>query len=193
MPLARMAAGDDVRQQGRELWRSLGIPVLAILLFLAAWGWLAPKVQTSLGALPGPMQVWAQAQNLWADHVAERAKESAFVERQHQRNAGIRRRTPRPKCGRGPIPASRPSSTRSSPACTRFSLALRRRPWSRYRSACCAVCRTVSTGAQPADSDLQAGLSAGLAADRHDGRVGRSTQTGDRSGCRNRSSSPPSR
>ena len=36
---------------------------------------LAPQVKTSLGALPGPVQVWQQAQDLWADHVAERDKE----------------------------------------------------------------------------------------------------------------------
>ncbi len=95
VPILRMAAGDDVRQQGRELWRSLGVPVLAILLFLAAWGWLAPKVQTSLGALPGPVQVWAQAQILWADHVAERAKERTFNERQQKRNAEILAKNPK--------------------------------------------------------------------------------------------------
>jgi nitrate/nitrite transport system permease protein len=46
-------------------------------------------VQTSLGALPGPVQVWAQAQNLWTDHLAERAKEQAFYERQEKRNAAL--------------------------------------------------------------------------------------------------------
>ena len=87
VPLARMALGEDVRQQGAELWRQLGIPLLAIVLFLGVWAWLAPKVQTSLGALPGPVQVWQQAENLWADHVAERDKERAFYERQDQRNS----------------------------------------------------------------------------------------------------------
>ena len=38
---------------------------------------LAPRVNTSLGALPGPAHVWEQALNLIADHKAERAKEAA--------------------------------------------------------------------------------------------------------------------
>jgi nitrate/nitrite transport system permease protein len=95
VPIMRIAAGDDARQQGGELWRQLGVPLLAIALFLGAWAWLAPKVQTSLGALPGPVQVWQQAQNLWADHVAEREKERAFYERQQLRNVEILAKNPK--------------------------------------------------------------------------------------------------
>ena len=95
MPLARVALGEDVRQQGAELWRQLGIPLIAIVLFLGIWAWLAPKVQTSLGALPGPVQVWHQAENLWTDHVAERDKERAFYERQNQRNKAILEKDPK--------------------------------------------------------------------------------------------------
>jgi nitrate/nitrite transport system permease protein len=86
-PLLKIAAGDSPRHQGRELWRQLGIPLLAIALFLAAWGALAPRVQTSLGAVPGPAQVWEQAGVLWQAHRDERAKEAAFHERQEARNA----------------------------------------------------------------------------------------------------------
>lgn len=89
IPLVRIALGDDVRQQGVELWWQLCVPLIAIVLFLGAWAWLAPKVHTSLGSLPGPVQVWQQAQNLWADHVAERDKQSAFYQRQQARNAEI--------------------------------------------------------------------------------------------------------
>src|ERR1700693_2457518 len=60
IPLVRMALGDDLRQQGIELSRQLCVPLIAIILFLGVWAWLAPKVQTSLGALPGPVQVWQQ-------------------------------------------------------------------------------------------------------------------------------------
>jgi nitrate/nitrite transport system permease protein len=94
VPLLRIAAGDNARQQAGELWRQLGVPLLAIVLFLGAWAWLAPKVQTSLGALPGPAQVWTQAQNLWVDHLAERAKERAFNERQEKRNAALLAQNP---------------------------------------------------------------------------------------------------
>jgi nitrate/nitrite transport system permease protein len=94
VPLMRMATGDSVREQGIELWRQLGIPLVAIVLFLGMWAFLAPKVQTSLGALPGPVQVWEQAQHLWSDHVAEREKERAFYDRQEKRNADIKAKDP---------------------------------------------------------------------------------------------------
>ena len=41
-------------------------------------GTLAPKVQTSLGAVPGPAQVWEQAVNLHEDAQAKAAKRAEF-------------------------------------------------------------------------------------------------------------------
>ncbi|MEM6663875.1 MAG: ABC transporter permease [Pseudomonadota bacterium] len=85
-PILRAAAGDNPKAQLKELWRLLAVPVIAILVFLLAWGWLAPQVQTSLGAIPGPAQVWEQVGNLHDDHVREREKADAFYERQEVRN-----------------------------------------------------------------------------------------------------------
>lgn len=86
-PILKAIAGDNPKAQISEIWRLLGIPVLAIGLFLLAWGTLAPKVQTSLGAIPGPVQVWEQVGSLHADAVREGEKEVAFYERQDARNA----------------------------------------------------------------------------------------------------------
>jgi len=88
-PMLRAAAGDNPRAQATEIWRLLGVPVLAILLFLGAWSALAPTVQTSLGAIPGPAQVWEQAVNLNEDATREREKEAAFYDRQDTRNADL--------------------------------------------------------------------------------------------------------
>jgi len=87
VPLLRMAAGDSPKEQMGELKNVLLVPLMGIAIFLLAWGILAPKVQTSLGAVPGPVQVWQQAGVLWQDHVREREKASAFFERQDKRNA----------------------------------------------------------------------------------------------------------
>lgn len=95
VPVLRIAAGERAQPQLKELWRTLGIPLAAIVLFLAAWGFLAPKVKTSLGTLPGPVEVWQQAQNLWADHLAAREKERVFYERQEKRNADLLARDPK--------------------------------------------------------------------------------------------------
>jgi len=86
-PLARLVAGDNPKTQLSEIWRLLGVPILAILSFLALWGALAPQVQTSLGAIPGPAQVWEQAVNLNADAVRTRERAADFYERQEARNA----------------------------------------------------------------------------------------------------------
>ncbi|MDG4603818.1 MAG: ABC transporter permease [Defluviicoccus sp.] len=86
-PVARLAIGVNPREQLGQIWTQLGVPLTAIVTFLVLWAWVAPSVQTSLGAVPGPAQVWAEAQNLTADHVAERARAAAFYERQAQRNA----------------------------------------------------------------------------------------------------------
>lgn len=88
-PILKAAAGDNPKAQLKDIWRLLGVPLLSILLFLALWAVLAPKVVTSLGAVPGPAQVWEQVGVLNADHVAERAKEDAFYVRQDERNAKL--------------------------------------------------------------------------------------------------------
>lgn len=88
-PVLRAVAGDNPRAQAGEIWRLLGIPLAAIIVFLSLWGWAAPQVQTSLGAVPGPAQVIEQVGNLHADHVREREKADAFYERQDIRNAKL--------------------------------------------------------------------------------------------------------
>jgi len=88
-PIVKIAAGDSPAEQLGELKRVLVIPLLGIGVFLVAWGLLAPRVETSLGAIPGPAQVWEQAVNLWQDHKAERQKEAEFYQRQDARNAQL--------------------------------------------------------------------------------------------------------
>ncbi|MEO0426609.1 MAG: ABC transporter permease [Pseudomonadota bacterium] len=88
-PLLRVAAGDNPRAQMGELWRLMLVPLLAIFAFLALWSWLAPQVQTSLGAIPGPTQVWEQVENLHADAERSWDKQAAFYERQEARNAKL--------------------------------------------------------------------------------------------------------
>ncbi len=88
-PLLRALAGDNPAAQMKHIWRLLGVPLLAIALFLMLWATLAPRVVTSLGAIPGPAQVWEQAQVLHADHVAERTKAAEFQLRQDERNAEL--------------------------------------------------------------------------------------------------------
>ena len=71
----------------KTLFNHLGIPALAIVLFLSIWGGVASQIQTSLGQVPGPAKVWEQAVVLFDEHQEERAKEQGFYERQEKRNA----------------------------------------------------------------------------------------------------------
>ncbi|WP_109795831.1 ABC transporter permease [Minwuia thermotolerans] len=86
-PLLKIAAGEPAGHQLREFGRGLGLPLLGVLLFLFAWAQTAPLVNTSLGAVPGPAEVWEQVEVLYADHVREREKGEAFMQRQEDRNA----------------------------------------------------------------------------------------------------------
>ncbi|QUJ77325.1 ABC transporter permease [Sulfitobacter albidus] len=85
-PLLRAAAGDNPKGQIKEIWRLLVVPLLAIVIFLALWATLAPRVVTSLGAIPGPAAVWTEAVNLHEDAQRKADKEAAFMERVDARN-----------------------------------------------------------------------------------------------------------
>jgi len=86
-PLIRLARGEEPREQLRELWQSLGVPLVAIAVFLTLWSRLSMGVETSLGRIPGPMAVAEQAGVLWEAHKAGRAEAAAFYQRQDVRNA----------------------------------------------------------------------------------------------------------
>ncbi len=85
-PILRATAGDNPRAQMGEIWRLLAVPLLAICAFLLLWGTLAPKVQTSLGAVPGPAQVWDEAVSLHQGAQAKAAKKAKFEAMVEKRN-----------------------------------------------------------------------------------------------------------
>ena len=80
------SAGGDPRERARAAWLAVGVPLAAIAAFLWLWSVSAARVQTSLGTVPGPAQVLAQAKSLLDDHREERAKEAEFYRRQEARN-----------------------------------------------------------------------------------------------------------
>ncbi|MCC5808110.1 MAG: ABC transporter permease [Opitutales bacterium] len=93
-PVVRLCAGENPREQGRQIFRLIGVPLIAILLFLGAWAVIAPKVETNVGTLPGPAAVWEQAGGLWQDHRAERERRAEFYAAQEQRRAAFEERFP---------------------------------------------------------------------------------------------------
>lgn len=89
VPLARLVAGQAPRQQLHELWHLLVVPLLGLACLIGVWAAVAPTIQTSLGAIPGPAAVWQQAGALWDDHRAGREKAAAFQARQDARNSKL--------------------------------------------------------------------------------------------------------
>lgn len=87
IPIANMLAGKNPKQQLTTLATSVGVPMVAFLIFLFVWSVGAQNVKTSLGNLPGPTQTWAQFNSLIDEHQASREKQAAFYQRQEDRNA----------------------------------------------------------------------------------------------------------
>ena len=79
----------DAKERARWALLTLGAPLLAIVLFLGLWAASAARVQTSLGTVPGPVQVFVQAKALLEDHLLERSKQAEFYQRQAERNAKL--------------------------------------------------------------------------------------------------------
>ena len=86
-PVVRLCRREDPRAQLNMLWRLLGVPLVAVVLFLLLWSQVSAGIQTSLGRIPGPSDVWQQAQALIVDHQAERARATAFYTREAARRA----------------------------------------------------------------------------------------------------------
>jgi nitrate/nitrite transport system permease protein len=89
VPIVRLAAWEDPREQLREVLRQIGVPILTFVTFLVLWHVLAQSVQTSLGTLPGPVQVLDAGESLFAEHLEERARVASFYERQEASNARL--------------------------------------------------------------------------------------------------------
>ncbi|MDF1691535.1 MAG: ABC transporter permease [Zhongshania sp.] len=86
VPLIKLASWESPREQLQEIVRLIGLPLIAILVFLAIWSTAASRIDTSLGTFPGPTAVVTAAQGLYQEHLAEREKAVAFYERQTKRN-----------------------------------------------------------------------------------------------------------
>ncbi|AEG01792.1 ABC transporter permease [Methylomonas methanica] len=86
VPLVKIAAGENPSQQLRQLWLIMGVPIIAFVVFLGLWSVTASRINTSLGAIPGPVAVWDEAEGLVDEHFAEKVKMAEFYKRQDVRN-----------------------------------------------------------------------------------------------------------
>jgi nitrate/nitrite transport system permease protein len=70
-----------------KLGLSLGAPALAFGVFVLLWSQAAARVETPIGALPGPASVLEAAGGLLAEHAAERARAAEFEARMAEKRA----------------------------------------------------------------------------------------------------------
>jgi nitrate/nitrite transport system permease protein len=76
---AKGRLGQFTMPSGEALFSAIWPPVVGIAAFLGLWALLAPQVHTSLGALPGPGEVFVQFKVLMAEHAAARVEAAAVV------------------------------------------------------------------------------------------------------------------
>ncbi|MDD1606322.1 MAG: ABC transporter permease, partial [Methylococcaceae bacterium] len=86
VPIVKICAGDNPTQQIRQMWLIIGVPIVAFIIFLSLWSASASRINTSLGAIPGPSAVWHEFGGLLDEHTAERQKEKEFYQQQLQEN-----------------------------------------------------------------------------------------------------------
>ena len=86
-PLVLIASGKPAGPELRRLGNAVGVPLLAMLVFIALWAATASQIKTSLGSVPGPSAVVHEFIALTQAHFAERAKAQEFYDRQAKRNA----------------------------------------------------------------------------------------------------------
>ncbi|MEN9596149.1 MAG: hypothetical protein RL236_583, partial [Pseudomonadota bacterium] len=53
IPLVKIYAGENAKQQMHQLWLIMGVPIIAFMIFLGLWNAGASQIETSLGTIPG--------------------------------------------------------------------------------------------------------------------------------------------
>ncbi|HEY9090472.1 ABC transporter permease [Parasphingorhabdus sp.] len=86
--LARRVKIGSIDAKTAVVWlRGLAAPAIGIMTFLALWAALAPQVDTSLGSLPGPVEVSAQGVALYEEWSVAQDQKAAFYAAQEASNA----------------------------------------------------------------------------------------------------------
>ena len=77
-PYARLIAKDEPKKQLREIGLGLGLPALAIGIFVLFWGFCSKTVVTDSWKIPSPVETWAAFQGMQNFAASEKAKSLEF-------------------------------------------------------------------------------------------------------------------
>ncbi len=93
-PKAPARVHREMDERLRELFSSIGVPLISFAVFLLVWSQVAAHVKVNFGSIPGPVAVWQQTEVLWNTHWAERQKETAFYQELAKRRANFLAKNP---------------------------------------------------------------------------------------------------
>lgn len=74
---------------GQRVLHDVLPPVLGIVAFIAIWALVAPRIQTRVGSLPGPVEVFDAGRGLYDEWLARREASALFYATQEANNAAF--------------------------------------------------------------------------------------------------------
>ncbi|MEM1109605.1 MAG: ABC transporter permease subunit [Planctomycetota bacterium] len=77
-PYVRLCYGEEPKKQLKLIAQFSAVPIAALLLFVAVWGFLAPKHKTKSGSVPTPTQTWSAWSSIINQHDQENTKAYAY-------------------------------------------------------------------------------------------------------------------
>ncbi len=78
VPPIKMLCGQDVAYEAKRFVRMVGLPLIAVLVFLFLWHVIAGQVKIKGQSLPGPIEVSAAAGKMYHDYQASRANYATY-------------------------------------------------------------------------------------------------------------------
>ncbi len=82
---AKMFANADPATMAKSALTQIGLPLVALAVFLLLWSRMLAGLDVGFATMPGPTDVWQAGAGLFEDHQAERLRASEFYERQDER------------------------------------------------------------------------------------------------------------
>ncbi len=92
--IIQLIRDEDPKAQSRAIFQQVLVPIFAILAFVGVWQISSARIETKLGAVPGPKEVKLAWDRLMEESDREKEKEAAFYQRQDERNARLLAKNP---------------------------------------------------------------------------------------------------
>ncbi len=85
--MGRLLAARPPECWAKIILAQLGLPLLALSVFLGLWSHFLAGLDVGFATMPGPSDVWKAAAGLYQDHQTERQRQADFYRRQDERRS----------------------------------------------------------------------------------------------------------